>query len=107
MHAWESPLFKTVFMRHIAALRIILEQLIEEETLPPQAGSSQKTIALKKAQAPKQLIHHLSLHMLANAYQQDVGRIHPNIWLISQTFEKVIGLKDVCDQRAIAKGRQT
>src|SRR5438034_9442762 len=66
-----------------------------------------ETEALKKAQALKQLIHHLSLHTLANAYQQDVGRIHLDIRLISQTFEKVIGPKDVCEQRAIAKGRQT
>ena len=73
----------------------------------PQEGSSQKTEALKKAHALKQLIHHLLLHTLANAYQQDVGRIQLDIWLISQTFEKVIGLKDVCEQRAIAKGRQT
>src|SRR5436305_4599962 len=98
--------FQNVFKKAYTSPRIILEQLIEEETLPPQAGSSQKTKALKKAQAPKQLIHHLSLHMLANAYQQDVGRIHPNIWLICQTFEKVIRLKGACNHGAIAKGRQ-
>src|SRR5438067_13072542 len=73
-----------------------------DEVFLLQEGSSQKTEALKKAHALKQL-----LHTLANAYQQGVGRIQPDIWLISQTFEKVIGLKDVCEQRAIAKGRQT
>src|SRR5207248_5882937 len=80
---------------------------MEDKVFLLQEGSSQKTEALKKAHALKQLLHHLLLHTLANAYQQDVGRIQPDIWLISQTFEKVIGLKDVCEQRAIAKGRQT
>src|SRR6266487_1496241 len=79
---------------------------MEDKVFLPQEGSSQKTETLKKAHTLKQLIHHLLLHTLANAYQQDVGRIQPDIWLISQTFEKVIGLKDVCDQRTIAKGRQ-
>src|SRR5947209_15412862 len=73
---------------------------------PLVEGSSQKTEALEKAHTLKQLVHRLLLHPLAKAYQQDVGRIHPDIWLISHTFEKVIGLKDVCEQRAIAKGRQ-
>ena len=80
---------------------------MEDKVFLPQEGSSQKMEALKKAHALKQLIHHLLLHMLADAYQQDVGRIHLDIWLISQKFEKVIGLKDVCEQRAIAKGSQT
>jgi hypothetical protein len=79
---------------------------MEVEVFLPQEGSSQKTETLKKAHALKHLIHHLLLHTLANAYQQDGGRIQPDIWLISQTFEKVIGLKDVCEQRALAKGRQ-
>ena len=72
----------------------------------PQEGSSHKMEALKKAHTLKQLIHHLWLNILAKAHQQYVVRIHPDIWLISQTFEKVIGLMDVCEQRAIAKGRQ-
>ena len=63
---------------------------MEVEMFLPQEGSSHKMEALKKVYALKHLIHHLWLHTLANAYQQDVGRIQPDIWLISQTFEKVI-----------------
>lgn len=48
------------------------------------------------------LIDRLCLHTLPKAHQQDVCRIHTDMWLIHQTFEKAKGIKDVPEQRAIA-----